>query len=69
MPAAAAAMSLMTLIFSFSAVSMKSHRASMALLNSSATSTSAVAAVIMRKSSHWRSQKLAARTSRERTSL
>ena len=69
MPAAAAAMSLITRIFSFSAVSRKSQMASMALLNSSATSTSAVAAVIMRKSSHWRRQKLAASTSRERTSL
>lgn len=43
MPTAEAEMFLITLIFEFSLVSIKSHNASIALLNNSAISTSVVA--------------------------
>ena len=53
MPTAEAEMSLTTLILGFSLISIKSHKASIALLNNSAIRTSAVAVSIKKKSCQY----------------
>ena len=69
MPTPAAAMSLMTLIFSLWRVSTKSHSASIALLKISATSTKAVTTRISRKSTQARAPKAIASTTTDAISL
>ena len=69
MPTAEAEMSLITLILRFSLVSIKSHSASIALLNNSAIRTNAVAVKMKKKSIHWRKIKHVINTPIDKNSL
>ncbi len=68
-PTAAAATSLITLIFSLCLNSTKSRSASIALFKISAVNTKPVASKMSNTSTHCRSAKAAARTITDSTSL